>query len=425
MVFYRYLPCPQCGKLQRLEFSNLRTKGEEAGQFTCHNGCAISYSSYPEMDEKGRWQTIDGVYYDEKTDLFFSPGDQADVIVDRPRRVAAKIWAAYSYSKAWEWIAEEWTAAVALAKKGDKTALKTVINTILGETWEEKGESVESAGISERTEAYTPECIPIDVLLVTFGADIQGGKNPRIEVEILGHGLEGETWSIDFVVINGDPEQQAVWDNLDEQTLRKFTREDGISLGIAGGFVDSGYLPSQVYKFTGPRRNRNIYATKGVNTGTICNAGTWQGDKKSGRAILHTANVDELKELIFGRLKKVTEPGPGYCHFPDHYGADYFQMLTNEQKREKKKAGRLVGYEWVKKQGHIGNEPLDCRAYNLACLSRLNPNLPRIKARLEKRAGKLQNSGIENKTPTATEEAFETRKQQRKVPRKKSFIRNW
>lgn len=380
MVFYRYLPCPQCGKMQRLEFANLRTKDELAGQFTCLNGCAIEYSSYPKMDEAGRWQTIDGVYYDEKTDLFYGPDDE---VIDRPKKIGVKIWAAYSYSKPWSWIAEEWRNAVELAKKGDKTALKTTVNTILGETWEEKGESVESKGMTERTEAYSPDALPAGVLLITLGADVQGGKNPRIEVEILGHGLEGETWSIDYVVIHGDPEQKAVWDHLDEQTLRKFTREDGVSLKIAGGMVDSGYLPSMVYAFTAPRRDRNIYATKGVNSGQICNAGTWQGDKKSGRAILHTCNVDEAKELIFGRLKKVTEPGPGYCHFPDHYDDHYFQMLTNEEKRPKKRAGRLVGYEWVKKQGHVGNEPLDCRAYNLCALARLNPNLPRIKARLE------------------------------------------
>ena len=121
-------------------------------------------------------------------------------------------------------------------------------------------------------------------------------------------------------------------------------------------------------------------------TGTICNAGTWQGDKKSGRAILHTCNVDELKELIFGRLKKVLEHGPGYCHFPDHYEQEYFDGLTSEEKREKRRAGRLVGYEWKKKAEHRRNEPLDCRAYAIAALARLNPNLPRIKARLEKKS---------------------------------------
>jgi phage terminase large subunit GpA-like protein len=421
-VFYRYLPCPQCGTLQRLEFSNLRTHGEESGQFTCINGCAIDYASYPEMDAAGRWQTIEGIYYDDDTDLFFSPEDE---IIDRPRKIAARIWAAYSYSRTWAWIAEEWNDAVALAKRGDTTSLKTVINTILGETWEEKGESVEPTGLSERTEAYTPDCIPAGVILITFGADVQGGKNPRIELEIVGHGLEGETWSLDYVVINGDPEQQAVWDHLEEQTQRRFTREDGVTLGIAGGFVDSGYLASQVYRFTGPRRGRNIYATKGVLTGTICNAGTWQGDKKSGRAILHTANVDELKELIFGRLKKITEPGPGYCHFPDSYGPEFFDMLTNEQKKEKKKAGRLIGYEWSKKQSHIGNEPLDCRAYALAALARLNPNMPRIKARMEKRASLLSWVVVEKKESTPMEKKVETRKQQKRPRRRKGFVNNW
>ena len=96
MVFYRYVPCPQCGTMQRLEFSGLRTKGDEAGKYVCLHGCIIDYASYPGMDSAGRWQTVDGVYYDEKTDLFFGPDDE---IVERPKRIGAKIWAAYSYSK--------------------------------------------------------------------------------------------------------------------------------------------------------------------------------------------------------------------------------------------------------------------------------------------------------------------------------------
>jgi len=42
---------------------------------------------------------------------------------------------------------------------------------------------------------------------------------------------------------------------------------------------------------------------------------------------LYPVGTDTAKTVIYGRLK-VEEPGPGYCHFSDHYPDDYFNQLT-------------------------------------------------------------------------------------------------
>lgn len=389
-LFWRYMPCPSCGHMHRLEFENLKWDDRDhlSARFICpENGCVIDYSQYPDMDKKGQWRTTDGYYYREDTDSFYNPEDE---ITEKPLRISVRIWAAYSYFKPWSHIAELWISASKRAKTGDTTELKSIVNTILGETWEEKSDSVAATGFMNRLEDYGFDTLPVEILLITFGADVQGGTNPRIELEILGHGIEGETWSIDYVVIPGDPEQFAVWSHLYDEVKRKFTRTDGIKLGVSGGFIDSGYLKDEVYRFTGPRRKRNIYATKGVNTGTICNKGTWQGDTKAARAILHTVNVDDAKEITFKRLQKSETEGPGVCHFPVHYKQSFFDGLTNEKKRKKMKAGRVLGYEWVKKSDHKPNEQLDCRSYNQGILARLNPNLPRLKMILEEEAKRIQ-----------------------------------
>ena len=391
-VLYRYVKCPHCGTLQRLEFAYLKDKTEDINQvhYVCkHNGCVIYYRDYPDMDAAGRWQTLDGYYYDDATDTFHDPEGNK---IEKPRRIGARIWAAYSYLRPWSYVMERWKAASHLAKTGNKSSLKTVINTILGETWEEKGESVDSSLFDDRREEYHfTTGIPNEVLLITIGADVQGGLNARVELEILGHGIEYETWSIDYVIINGEFDDQAVKDHIDDQLARWFTRQDGVELGIAGAFIDSGYNTTEVYKFTGPRRHKRVFATKGVNTGTACNKGSWQGEKNNrSRAILHTCNVDEIKDTLFRRLKFEETAGPGVCHFPEHYDDKYFEQLTNEQKKEKRKAGRLIGYEWKLKKEHLGNEPLDCRAYNMACFERLNPNMPHLKLRLERQAESIK-----------------------------------
>lgn len=391
-VFYRYVKCPHCGVLQRLEFSQLKWENNDPSTtcYVCkHNGCVIFYKDYAGMDESGRWQTIDGEYYSDSDDCFYGPDN---IRIEKPRRIGAKIWAGYSYLRPWSYVVDKWIAASREARNGNVTSLKAVINTLLGETWEEHGESVDFSAVNEKQEDYHFSTgIPNGVLLITAGIDCQGGANARVEIEVLGHGFDFETWSIDYVVIQGNIEEQSVQDHIDDVFERRFTRMDGVELGIAGGFIDSGYNTTEVYKFTSTRRNRKIYATKGVNTGTACNKGSWQGDVKSrSRTILHTCNVDEIKDTLFRRLKFEEKTGPGVCHFPNHYGEKYFQQLTNEEKKEKKKSGRVVGYEWKIKKEHVGNEPLDCRSYNMACLEKLNPNMPARKIYLDSLASAVK-----------------------------------
>jgi len=393
MVLYRFVPCPHCGTMQRLEFSNLKWDDDnpETVRYICKKGCEIYYRDYPAMDAAGRWQTLDGYYYSDQDDRFYDPDDNQR---PKPRRIGARIWAGYSYLRPWSYVVDRWIVASREAKSGNIITLKSVINTLLGETFEEKGISVDHTPLAQRGEYYLQgETIPNDILVITVGVDIQGGVNARIELEFVGWGIEYESWSLDYVVITGDATRREVWEHLDDELLRRFTRVDGVDLGVGCAFVDSGYLANEVYKFTGPRRRRMIFATKGVNTGTLSNKGTWQGSK-GNRAILHTINADDAKEIVFDRLE-IDEPGPGYSHFPDHYSDRHFIQLTNEEKKEKRRKGVLEGYEWVKKGP---NEQCDCRCYATGALERLNPNLPRLKLRLE-----LQAAGAK-KTVSAKQE---------------------
>ena len=419
-IFYRFVRCPQCGELQRLEFANLKwDKGRpETVRYRCKTGCELRYTDYGAMDAKGRWQTLDGMYYVEGRDHFC---DADGNVIPKPRRIGVKIWAGYSYLRPWSYLVDRWLVANRNAKRGNITTLKAVINTLLGETFEEEGESVDGSTLTQRGEDYLAEkTIPNGVLVITAGVDVQGGVNARIEMEIVGHGLEDETWSLGYVVIPGEAERPDVWDHVDEQLQRRFVRKDGASLGVAAAFIDSGYLATEVYRFTALRRKRNIFATKGVNTGTLCNKGTWQGDKKDrSRCILRTVNVDDAKTIIFNRLR-ITKRGPGFCHFPAHYDDEHFTKLTNEEKVEKRKRGVLVGYEWIKKGP---NEPLDCRAYALGALEYLNPNMPRMKLRLEERAA----AAVADSPPPEAAEAEEVIKKRKRMARakKKGFVNSW
>lgn len=411
-VFYRFVKCPHCGAIQRLEFKRLFwDEGQpETAQYDCvTDGCEMQYRDYPAADAEGRWQTLDGYYYDEESQQFFNSEDQP---IRKPRKIGVRIWAGYSYLRPWSYLVDRWLDATKNAKSGMITTLKTVINTLLGETFEEKGAGVDASAVDDRGEKYLEGgTIPNGVLCITAGADVQGGDNtsdPRIECEILGHGLEGETWSLGYHVLKGSPERPEVWENLDEKLKQVYTREDGVRLKISAAFIDSGHLQTRVCQFTAPRAKRGIFATKGRDDGPLVHKGVWVGDKNNkSRAIQRKVNTHEIKEIIYNRLAISWKPDEngncqGYCHFPAHYPPEYYKQLTNEEKVEKRERGVLKGFKWRKKIGDR-NEALDCRVYAIGAFEFLNPNMPRLKLRLEKRAVAKAKKSAAGKPPKKTQ----------------------
>ena len=66
------------------------------------------------------------------------------------------------------------------------------VNTFLGESWEDAGEQVDDYAIANRRETYGSQ-VPAGVVVLTAGVDVQ---DDRLEVEVLGHGRDEESWSI-------------------------------------------------------------------------------------------------------------------------------------------------------------------------------------------------------------------------------------
>jgi len=421
-VFYRFVKCPHCGELQRLEFARMVwDEGDpESVRYNCvTDGCEMQYRDYPTADAAGRWQTLDSYSYNDRTMRFCGPNGRT---VPAPRRIGVVIWAGYSYLRPWSYLIDRWLDANKNKKTGNITTLKTVINTLLGETFAESGKGLDATVVNDRGEPYLNDgTIPNGVLCITAGADVQGGDataDPRIECEILGNGLDGETWSLGYHILKGSPERPEVWEQLDEKLKQIYTREDGVRLTITAAFIDSGHLQTRVCQYTAKKAKRGIFATKGWDDGPLVHKGTWVGDEANrSRAIQRKVNTHELKEIIYNRLE-IEEPGPGYCHFPEHYPSSYYEQLTNEEKVEKREKGVLKGYKWRKKRGDR-NEALDCRVYALGALEYINPNMPRLKLRLEKRAAE------KSKKDTPESAAPPERKRSAKPRKKGGFVNRW
>lgn len=361
------VPCPHCDHFQALKFANLKWPKDnpERAYFQCTR-CkkAIDHRSKRAMIDRCRWQ--------------------ATAKAKAKRHAGFFIWSAYSFAPAAAWglIATRFMDANQYFKHtADFEKLKTFTNTDLGESWEEKGQGVETIELTKNKDAIA-DTVHNDVLVITAGVDIQ---DDRIELEIVGWAANRESWSLAWEVLPGDTDRQDVWNQLDEQLQRRFARADGApDMPVNCAVVDHGHKTAMVETFVLPRQIRRIYAGKGSSIAgkPIATAPGRQSKALRKKIWLITIGTDTCKDLIMGRLR-VTEPGPGFCHFPDDRPEEYFKQLTAEEVVHRYQKG-VKKRIWKKKRPR--NEALDLRVYATAALEVLNPKFEKIRTNLKRRA---------------------------------------
>lgn len=248
--------------------------------------------------------------------------------------------------------------------------LQTFVNTKLAETWEEKGEKIDESVLMSRVE-QSFETLPISVGVLTIGVDIQ---TDRIECEVVGWSVNQESWSIEYLILPGDPTEDDVFEDLRGVINGRYKNEEGTELSISVGMIDSGFLTKRVYEFC-KSMGGFIYPAKGmpghsrpVVETNLQRKRRFRKKAKSGiRPEL--IGVDEAKSIIYKRLSLPT-PGPGYCHFPEDRDEEYFLQLTSEKIVTRYKEGRPYR-QWV--QTRPRNEALDCRVYAYAAMLLAGP----------------------------------------------------
>jgi phage terminase large subunit GpA-like protein len=298
----------------------------------------------------------------------------------------------------WERIVREFLKADAAAKRGDLALLKSWVNARLGETWEERGESVEPDAILARTERYPAE-VPNGVGVLVASVDVQGD---RLEAQVTGFGAGEESWLIAWQQFPGDPASDRLWWELDRFLNQTFTHESGQKVRVSCTAVDSGgHHSEQVYRFCKARLGRRVFAIRGGSE-----RGKPVVDRPTRHNVYHTPLytlcVDTAKETVCARLK-IASPGPGYMHLPGWIDAEYVEQLTAEKKIRKYVKGKGSVPEWVKTRER--NEALDLTVYVLAALYILGPVV--LKS-LPERAGQLARPAAEV-TPTPATDPYAPR----------------
>lgn len=375
------VPCPCCKELQPLVWENVIYDEDDLSEvlYVCERcGIISSEAEWKEYYTEGKF-----VHEDPKNPV---KGFHLNTLG--------------STLTTWREVVEKFILAEKELKKGNPNLMKVWINTEMGLTYEEEGETVEEDTLLERRELYGCE-VPKDVMYLTAGVDTQ---DDRFEIDVVGWGPEYESWGIKYAVIYGDNSdiENQVWSDLDLFLSQSFEKEDGTKLKIICTCMDAGgHRANQVYKFCKKRFHRNIFAIQGSNNSA--SAYIEKPKKGSNRegAYLFRIGVDTGKSWLMDRLK-VENPGPGYCHFPieDGKGYDekYFKSLTSEKKVIREKMGKPY-FVWVLKDKgeHRRNEALDCRNYATAAIEITNLPLKKLEKKedaiIKKKRRKRRSNG--------------------------------
>jgi phage terminase large subunit GpA-like protein len=147
-----YVPCPHCGYMDYLVFTRIastmtssragiswrwpKDKPDDA-YFVCRDcGAQIEHTHKRDMVTAGEWRAA------------------------KPftGHASFHIWAAYSFSPnaSWGQIAREFVDA----NREGHESLKTFVNTVLGETWKEKGDAPDWERLYDRREEYAQGSVP-------------------------------------------------------------------------------------------------------------------------------------------------------------------------------------------------------------------------------------------------------------------------
>jgi phage terminase large subunit GpA-like protein len=390
------VPCPKCGVFCEIVWEQITWEYDDSGHNVvaahwncphCHN--AIPERWKPQMVENGRWRKL-----------------RPDVRDHASFRINALV--SLIANASWVKLAKMHQEAI----KEGPSKLKVFRNTILGLPWRLSINKIDSSSLMDRVEPWglgharrLNATVPADVLMILAGADVQ---DDRVEVTLLGVGIDGSKFVLGHKVFPGNTLEPRVWRDLD-LWHRDFSirHPNGWLLGIDAMAVDSGGREGRtqvVYDWTGERIQRMIYAIKGESGP---NKRAWRkAQKVKGGARLAILAVDLLKTQVHDSLGAAThlesgDPNPHCLRFSDQLQETWFEQVTNETRSVKHVERRPVIY-WRPKREGVPVEALDCTAYAFGLLENPAVKLIDLHGRWMRKPTPVE-AGPRKKRPTLAE----------------------
>ncbi len=360
-----FVPCPECEHFQTLKFKQLKwDKGKpRSARYICEEcGESLGDEHKTRMLSRGEWRST-------------AEGDGRTVGFHLSSLYSPVGW------QSWVEIAQRWEAV-----QGNTEELKGFVNTVLGETWQDRGDAPDHVRLMALRENYDRRRIPPQGLILVASADVQPNA---IFVEVLAIARDRQSWVIEALALDGDtsdPERGA-FARLTEVYETEWPDSFGGRRRVDAFGVDTGFRTNVAYVWV---RNRpHAFALKGEDGWSRPAIGTPSlqdvdlgGQKIKQGVALWTIGTWPLKSQFYSDLRKLRvaegadiEPA-GACHHGQFIDEPYFRQITSERLVDKLFKGRL------RKQWEDEGRPnhwFDCHIYNLGLadyigLSRFTPD---------------------------------------------------
>lgn len=369
------VPCTQCGEFQYLKFG------------TMDSDFGIKWITEDDeiVDVWYQCKICQARINEHEKPWMFSRGKYIHAYPQRLKRgfMYNALYSPLGWKNNWKKIAEKFIVAKRLLKTGQPARMKTWMNTLMTEGWEERGNQPEWEELFKRKEDYAGNQVPEGALLLTCGVDVQEN---RLIVLIKGWGPGEENWKIFHTEIYGDPVLEGIWKQLDVIINATYIHASGTELSVMSVCVDSGYLSNIVYNYCRVRQPR-VHAIKGARTpgspviGSVPTAQdvTFNGERIKEGVLLWRVGSDTAKDIIYSRLK-LSGIGSGVYHWGDDTDEEYFKQLTAEKKVIRFVKGYQV-HEWHQMRP---NHVLDVDVYAYAAALKFGMNHPGFFEALEK-----------------------------------------
>lgn len=325
-----------------------------------------------------------GTLHDQVAVRKMSSAGQWIATTDSPARTDTASFAIWSIHSPWVTMAD--IVQKFLDAKRRPEELQVFINTVLGESWEEPGESIDFDVVSQRQDTYTPDTVPAAVVLLTASVDIQ---KDRLELYVAGWNEEEGHYGITHEVFKGDASRKELWLPLVEMIRkRRYSTQDGRTLRVAGICVDTNYLTDSAS--AGVLMLRGALPRGGKGVGIVGSSdpscpiigklhGSSAGYRKprpGGFSMTPTQvrrywiGASAIKDLIQNRMKLPAKEG-GW-QWGESFGSRWFKQLSAEHRVIRRVNGKIQRI-WDLRPGHRRNEALDLCVYSYAALKFLRP----------------------------------------------------
>lgn len=403
---YYNVPCPLCHEMIPLHWRVSRDNGDVAG-------------IYYETDSGGNLIPKSVGYICQKCGGFFKEKHKYEMNANGlwvPTATASEI-GYYSYHLSalyapagmadWTHYAQQWVKIHPSDGPVKKHSLRTFLNTVLGQSWQDEGNSPRINELMRNTRGYKIGTIPSllskkdgngNIVLLTCACDLNGTiDDARLDYEIVAWAESGSSYSIDhgsigtFSSTRGKKEDErekftyrneesnSVWITLHEVISKIYETDEDRKMKIMFTGIDTGQYQHYAFTFIDNYRQGLVYGIKGGNELTIRKTGVDTKCFKTSRekTNLYILEVDQIKdtiaELIKLTWKDETKDQPdGFMNYPIPEGGKYllksfFAHYESEHCIPKENAnGDVIGMKWEKRGSHVQNHMWDCRIYNYA-----------------------------------------------------------